>query len=200
MLRRCSYVLLVVATASCSQSSASSSPPADPVKAAVPTPGVAAARGPAAPTAQPAPRPLAPGMHRYTVKSLGITVDLPSAKIAEEVWDESDMGTPAVHLRARDSGFEVYLSSAVKDRYDMAARAKLEQSYQQGVGGITSLRQEATKDGGWEFEFRDIGNADFGFHARIVLDGKPFNCAMASENRKQLDELIDVCHSMALAH
>jgi hypothetical protein len=200
MLRRTSHVLLVIAAASCGRSSASSSQPADQPAAPAALP-VAAAATPAAVLAAPAqPMPVAPGKHRYTVKALNVTIDVPSAKIADAAWGDSDMGSPAVHLRAKDSTFELYLSSAANDRYDMAARARLEQSYQQGVGGVTTLRQDPTKDGGWEYEFRDNGNADFGFHARIVLDGKPFNCAMSGNNRKQLDEVIDVCRSLALVH
>ena len=166
---------------------------------APPATAVPGADRPAAAPAAPAQtRPLAPGMHRYTVDALKVTIDVRSAKIVAEPWGDSDMGTPAVHLRAKDSSFEVFLSSAANDRYDLAARARLEQSYQQKIGGVTSLRQEPTKDGGWEFEFRDNGNDDFGFQSRTILDGKPFNCAMSGNTRKQLDEVIDVCRSLAL--
>jgi hypothetical protein len=201
MLRR-TRVFLVVAAASCGRSTTSSSsagPAQEVIAGSAGSAAPVAAAAATAPVAATAPKPVAQGMHRYAVKALNVTIDVHSAKIVEEPWGDSDMGTPAVHLRAKDSSFELYLSSAANDRYDMAARARLEQSYQQAVGGVTTLRQDPTKDGGWEYEFRDNGNADFGFHARVVLDGKPFNCAMSGNSRKQLDELIDVCRSLAVA-
>lgn len=141
---------------------------------------------------------------KLLIPELGITVDVPG-DVEAKPHKSTAYGDPALLLEGEASHFELILSNAESDRYDLTQRVKKHGS--DFTYGIDVIRQDQQANGEWDFEYSypiyftdgSRGGNQMGYFSRKVVQGKKYNCFIAGITEKRLGDIVKTCATIAKA-
>lgn len=138
------------------------------------------------------------------ISELGIELLAPGDVQVKEHKADGYGANPRM-LSGEVSGFDVIVTNAESDRYDMNER--ITRHYSEFRYGVDVIRRNNLPNGGWEFEFSypeyytdgTRAGTSMGYFSRRVVGGKKINCFISGVSDKVLTDVLKACQSVKVA-